>query len=97
MSLLEINDLKVTFRTNDGPVNAVNGVSFNIDKGPVRFGDRPSSTRIAWPLIPPSSHSRHREKHPGRGCDAAIFDFPQAGRFVARGRLGLVWPEQVGR
>jgi oligopeptide transport system ATP-binding protein len=33
MSLLEINDLKVTFRTNDGPVNAVNGVSFNIDKG----------------------------------------------------------------
>ena len=33
MSLLEINDLKVTFRTNDGPVNAVNGVSFDIDKG----------------------------------------------------------------
>ncbi len=33
MSLLEIKDLKVTFRTNDGPVNAVNGLSFTIDKG----------------------------------------------------------------
>ncbi len=33
MSLLEINDLKVTFRTGDGDVNAVNGVSFDIDAG----------------------------------------------------------------
>jgi len=31
--LLEIDDLRVTFRTNDGPVSAVNGVSFGIDKG----------------------------------------------------------------
>ena len=33
MSLLEIEDLRVTFTTADGDVNAVNGISFNIDKG----------------------------------------------------------------
>ena len=33
MSLLEIENLAVTFTTNDGDVNAVNGVSFGIDKG----------------------------------------------------------------
>ncbi|SFS20334.1 oligopeptide/dipeptide ABC transporter ATP-binding protein [Yoonia litorea] len=33
MSLLEINDLNVTFTTNDGDVHAVNGLSFGIDKG----------------------------------------------------------------
>ena len=33
MALLEIEDLKVTFKTADGDVNAVNGVSFNIDAG----------------------------------------------------------------
>jgi oligopeptide transport system ATP-binding protein len=33
MRLLEIEDLKVTFRTNDGPVNAVNGISLGIDVG----------------------------------------------------------------
>ena len=33
MALLQIKDLAVTFQTNDGPVNAVNGVSFDIDKG----------------------------------------------------------------
>ncbi len=33
MSLLDIEDLRVTFATADGDVNAVNGVSFAIDKG----------------------------------------------------------------
>jgi len=33
MSLLEIEGLMVTFTTADGDVHAVNGVSFNIDKG----------------------------------------------------------------
>jgi oligopeptide transport system ATP-binding protein len=33
MSLLEIEDLMVTFTTADGDVHAVNGLSFNIDKG----------------------------------------------------------------
>ncbi|MEL6682811.1 MAG: oligopeptide/dipeptide ABC transporter ATP-binding protein [Pseudomonadota bacterium] len=33
MSLLEIENLSVTFTTADGDVNAVNGVTFNIDKG----------------------------------------------------------------
>jgi oligopeptide transport system ATP-binding protein len=33
MSLLEIENLMVTFNTADGDVHAVNGVSFNIDKG----------------------------------------------------------------
>jgi ABC-type microcin C transport system duplicated ATPase subunit YejF len=34
MALLEIEDLNVTFKTADGDVNAVNGVSFQIDAGP---------------------------------------------------------------
>ena len=33
MALLEIEKLKVTFDTADGPVNAVNGLSYNIDQG----------------------------------------------------------------
>jgi oligopeptide transport system ATP-binding protein len=33
MSLLEIEDLRVTFNTADGDVNAVNGINFSIDKG----------------------------------------------------------------
>ena len=32
MSLLEINNLNISFDTNDGVVNAINGVSFNLDK-----------------------------------------------------------------
>ena len=31
--LLDVSDLTVTFRTNDGPVHAVNGLSFAIDEG----------------------------------------------------------------
>ncbi len=33
MSLLEVNDLRVTFPTQDGLVKAVQGVSFSIDRG----------------------------------------------------------------
>ncbi len=33
MTLLTVDNLKVTFRTGDGDVNAVNGVSLTIDKG----------------------------------------------------------------
>ncbi|WP_341213494.1 oligopeptide/dipeptide ABC transporter ATP-binding protein [uncultured Limimaricola sp.] len=33
MALLDIEDLRVTFTTGDGDVNAVNGVSFSIDEG----------------------------------------------------------------
>ena len=33
MSLLEVNDLKTHFRTDDGVVKAVDGVSFTVDKG----------------------------------------------------------------
>jgi peptide/nickel transport system ATP-binding protein len=33
MSLLEVNDLSVEFRTSDGIVNAVDGVSFKVDRG----------------------------------------------------------------
>src|ERR1700692_3011544 len=33
MSLLEVRDLKTHFRTDDGIVKAVDGVSFSVDKG----------------------------------------------------------------
>ncbi len=33
MSLIEVENLGVQFRTNDGPVYAVNGVSFSLDRG----------------------------------------------------------------
>ena len=33
MSLLEVTDLKTHFRTDDGVVKAVDGVSFTVDKG----------------------------------------------------------------
>src|ERR1700754_1891716 len=33
MALLEVNDLKTYFRTDDGIVKAVDGVSFSIEKG----------------------------------------------------------------
>ena len=33
MALLDVNDLKTYFRTDDGIVKAVDGVSFTVEKG----------------------------------------------------------------
>ena len=33
MELLEVKNLRTTFRTEDGPVTAVNGLSFSLDAG----------------------------------------------------------------
>ena len=33
MALLEVNDLKTYFRTDDGIVKAVDGVTFSVEKG----------------------------------------------------------------
>ena len=33
MRLLEVENLRTTFRTEDGPVTAVNGLSFGLDAG----------------------------------------------------------------
>jgi peptide/nickel transport system ATP-binding protein len=35
MALLEVNDLRTTFRTDDGEVGAVDGVSFSVERGRV--------------------------------------------------------------
>ncbi|HET7045984.1 MAG TPA: ATP-binding cassette domain-containing protein, partial [Gaiellaceae bacterium] len=35
MSLLEVTDLRTQFRTDDGIVKAVDGVSFSVEKGQV--------------------------------------------------------------
>jgi peptide/nickel transport system ATP-binding protein len=35
MALLEVRDLRTTFTTDDGPVGAVDGVSFEVDRGKV--------------------------------------------------------------
>ena len=35
MALLEVTNLAVTFRTDDGPVQAVRGVDFSVDPGKV--------------------------------------------------------------
>jgi oligopeptide/dipeptide ABC transporter ATP-binding protein len=35
VSLLEVNDLKVSFRTEEGTVSAVDGVTFSVDRGEV--------------------------------------------------------------
>ena len=35
MALLEVNDLKTHFRTDDGVVKAVDGVNFTVEKGQV--------------------------------------------------------------
>src|SRR3954452_14858987 len=35
MALLEVTDLRTTFTTDDGPVGAVDGVSFEVDRGQV--------------------------------------------------------------
>ena len=33
MAMLEVKDLSVAFATNDGEVNAVNGVTLSLEKG----------------------------------------------------------------
>ena len=40
MSLLDIENLRVSFKTADGDVNAVNGVSFGIDAGETLAGKK---------------------------------------------------------
>ncbi len=33
MAMLDVDDLEVVFQTNDGPVHAVNGINFSLDRG----------------------------------------------------------------
>ena len=51
MALLDINNLGVSFATGDGTVNAVNGVSFALNRGDTLgiVGD-PGRAKASWPL-----------------------------------------------
>ncbi len=61
MALLEVADLAVTFRTDDGPVQAVRGVDFSVDPGKVlaivgESGSGKSVTAMSiLGLLPPSA------------------------------------------
>ncbi|MBX3286660.1 MAG: ABC transporter ATP-binding protein, partial [Actinobacteria bacterium] len=61
MALLDVSDLAVTFRTDDGPVQAVRGVDFSVDAGKVlaivgESGSGKSVTAMSvLQLLPPSA------------------------------------------
>ncbi len=60
MSLLEVNNLSVTFATDAGPVKAVNDVSFTLDAGHTlaivgESGSGKSVTALAMMRLLPSS------------------------------------------
>ena len=74
--LLEVSNLRTTFRTEDGPVTAVNGLSFSLEAGETlgivgESGSGKSVTALSIMRLLPQHGDRHRRSH--RVCTAKTY------------------------
>ena len=84
MSLLEVEDLRVTFRTETGPVEAVRGVSFALGRERLaivgEFGQRQDDDRPRHPAADPGGAGHARAASPSTASTSSP---PRTGRCAA--------------